>query len=333
MKIIDKRYTAPINWIDDPESYDERLFKAATDQVGFDEDIVIVNPIFDDWVLQYADTSITSRKVLVWENTWNNEKHWFIKKFPKDWSRDRGWSKQTYDLNLSYRFDIIFISYDEPNADENFKRLLEIAPRAKRVKGVKGIHQAHKAAAEMAKTDMVYIVDGDAYLADDWKFDFTPSVFDRNKTYIWKSKNPINDLEYGYGGVKLFPREKLLKNNMKSVDMTLSLGDLQVMDRVSNVTAFNTDEFSVWRSAMRECTKLITSVVKGTNDSDENKHRIFTWKTAGLDRPYGKYAVDGANYGLSYGIKYQNNNDELMKINDRDWLKEWFKEEYPDANI
>jgi len=333
MKIVDKRYTASVNWADDPISYDERLFKAATDQYGFDEDLVIVNPILDEWVLQYADTNITSKKVIVWENTWNNEKHWFIKKFPKDWARTSGWSKQTFDLNAACRFDIIFISYGEANADKNFARLLEFAPRAKRIKGVKGIHQAHKAAAELAKTDMVYIVDADAYLVDDWAFDFKPGIFDRNKTYIWKSKNPINDLEYGYGGVKLFPREKLLKNNMKSLDLTLSLGDLTVMDKVSNITAFNTDAFSVWRSAVRECTKLITEIVKGTNESDENKHRIFTWKTAGLDRPYGSYSVDGANYGLSYGIKNQNNPEELMKINDRDWLKEWFKQEYPDADI
>jgi hypothetical protein len=333
MKIIDKRYTAPINWVEDPDSYDERLFKAATDQYGFDEDIVIVNPIFDDWVLQYADVSITSKKIIVWENTWNNEKHWFIKKFPKDWTRDRGWSKQIYDLNLACRFDVIFISYNEPNADENFARLLEFAPRAKRIKGVKGIHQAHQAAAEMAKTDMVYIVDADAYLLDEWKFDFRPGIFDRNKTYIWKSKNPINDLEYGYGGVKLFPKEKLLKSNLKSLDMTLSLGDLVVMDKVSNITAFNTDPYSVWRSSMRECTKLIIDVIKGTDESDDNKHRIFTWKTIGLDRPYGKYAIDGANYGLSYGIKHQNDVTELLKINDRDWLTEWFNEAYPDESI
>ena len=81
MKIIEKRYTASINWSDDPHSYDERLFNTAIEQYGTDEDIVIVNPIFDDWVLNYVDLTATSKKVIVWENTWNNEKHWFAKKF------------------------------------------------------------------------------------------------------------------------------------------------------------------------------------------------------------------------------------------------------------
>jgi hypothetical protein len=333
MKIIDKRYTAAVSWADNPTNYDERLFKAAIDQYGADDDIVIVNPIFDDWVLNYVNLDITSKKVIVWENTWNNEKHWFIKKFPKDWTRASGWSKQTFDLNVAGRFDVVFISYDEPNADENFKRVLDRVPRAKRIKGVKGIHQAHRAAAEIAKTDMVYIVDGDAYLTNDFKFDYQPGLFDRDKIHIWKSLNPVNHLVYGYGSVKLFPREKLLYNNMKTLDMTLSIGSIKIIDKVSNVTAFATDAFSAWRSAVRECTKLIISVIKETNEAEENKKRIFAWKTEGADRPYGKYCIEGANFGLTYGLKNQNNPEELIKINDREWLLERFKKEYPDADV
>jgi hypothetical protein len=57
---------------------------------------------------------------------------------------------------------------------------------------------------------MFYVVDGDAWLADGWTFDYQPTIWNRNCAYIWTSRNPINDLEYGYGGVKLFPRQKLL---------------------------------------------------------------------------------------------------------------------------
>jgi hypothetical protein len=47
-------------------------------------------------------------------------------------------------------YDIIFISYNEPNADENFARLKARFPYAHRVDGIKGIHQAHIAAAKKA---------------------------------------------------------------------------------------------------------------------------------------------------------------------------------------
>ena len=45
-------------------------------------------------------------------------------------------------------FDIVFISYDEPNADENYNNLIEKAPWAKRSHGVFGSDAAPKAAAD-----------------------------------------------------------------------------------------------------------------------------------------------------------------------------------------
>ena len=45
-------------------------------------------------------------------------------------------------------FDIVYISYDEPNAEQNYANLLEKCPWAKRSHGVWGSDAAHKAAAE-----------------------------------------------------------------------------------------------------------------------------------------------------------------------------------------
>ena len=39
-------------------------------------------------------------------------------------------------------YDIVFISYKEPNADEVYAKLKETYPMAKRVHGVDGIHNA-----------------------------------------------------------------------------------------------------------------------------------------------------------------------------------------------
>ena len=334
MKIIDKKYVATVRWDEDPKSYDERLYKLASQvQDTSVEDVVMVNPIFDDWVLNYADINVDSKKVIVWESTWNNELHWFIKKFPKNWTPQSGWSKRNYDLNTACYFDIIFISYDEPNADENFKRLLEFAPRAKRIQGIKGIHRAHKAAAELAKTDMFYVVDGDSYIVDGWKFDFQPGLFDRDKIYIWKSKNPINDLEYGYGGIKLFPKKLILNANENTIDMTTSLGDVNVISKISNITAFNADPFSTWRSAVRECTKLMSGAIKNGNVDEADNIRIIAWKTIGKDKPYGKFCLEGAAFGLKYGLLNQDDKEALAMINKREWLKLKFTETYPNANI
>ena len=58
-------------------------------------------------------------------------------------------------------FDVIFISYDEPNADENFADLLNKCPWAKRSHGVHGSDAAHKAAAKLSDTERFVGVDAD----------------------------------------------------------------------------------------------------------------------------------------------------------------------------
>ncbi len=45
-------------------------------------------------------------------------------------------------------YDIVFISYQEPNAENNWEVLKEQFPMAKRVKDIDGIHQAHITAAK-----------------------------------------------------------------------------------------------------------------------------------------------------------------------------------------
>jgi len=70
--------------------------------------------------------------------------------------------------------DVIQISYDEAEADENFAILQYYAPHAKRVQGVKGIFNAHQAAAKIAETSHFYVIDADAIIEEDFNFKFKP---------------------------------------------------------------------------------------------------------------------------------------------------------------
>jgi hypothetical protein len=226
--------------------------------------------------------------------------------------------------DIAEQLDVIFISYNEPNAEENWQRVLSKAPKAKRVDKVKGIFEAHKAAAELAASDMFYVVDGDAFLTDDWQFDFNPNIFDRDCVHVYKSKNPINSLTYGYGGVKLFPRKLLIDATEWKVDMTTSIASkLKVINKVSNITAFNTDEFSTWRSAFRECAKLASAIINNQKDA-ETERRLQIWLTKGANKPFGKFAITGANAGYAYGSANKLNTDLMKLINDRDWLLEQY---------
>jgi hypothetical protein len=221
-------------------------------------------------------------------------------------------------------YDIVFISYQEPNADENFAKLKTRFPTAKRMHGVKGIHQAHIAGAKKCLTKMFWIVDGDAVIMDDFDFTFKVSVWDTEVVHVWRSQNPVNDLVYGYGGVKLFPRQLTINMDTSKPDMTTSITNkFKAMPNISNITAFNTDPFSTWRSAFRECTKLSSKIIDRQKDNETNQ-RLKAWCTLGEDNPFGKYAIDGAQSGAAYGARNQNDVEALKLINDFDWLKEKF---------
>ncbi len=222
------------------------------------------------------------------------------------------------------RYDIIFISYNEPQADENFARLKARFPYAQRVSGVKGIHQAHIAAARKAFTKMFWVVDADAQVLDTFNFDHVVSDYDLETVHVWRSRNPINDLEYGYGGVKLLPKSLTQNMDISKPDMTTSISTLfKAMPEVSNITAFNVDAFNTWKSAFRECVKLASKTIDRQDDVDTN-YRLNVWCTRGIDRPFGREAIEGAVQGKQYGLENKDNDEALKMINDFDWLRERF---------
>ena len=223
-------------------------------------------------------------------------------------------------------YDIVFISYNEPTADANYAALKERFPIAKRVHGVKGIHQAHIKAAKKCFTKMVWIVDADAVIKEDFNFEYEVPDYQLDHVHVWRSQNPINDLVYGYGGIKLFPRKMTIDMDVSKPDMTTSISDKFVlMPYIANVTAFNTVEFETWKSAFRECCKLASKVID-RQKSDETDKRLHTWCTVGEDRPFGEYAIAGAKSGAAYGTRNRGNLEALKAINNFEWLMEKFNE-------
>ena len=229
--------------------------------------------------------------------------------------------------------DVFFLSYDEPFADDNFEILQMFAPNARRVHGVKGIFAAHQECARLSKTQHFYVIDADAVIEEEFSFKFTPqrdrmvygSVPETDCVFVWRSRNPVNDLLYGYGGAKLFPKQKLLSADDWQVDMTTTIGAPFVPKfQISNVTAFNTDAYNTWKSAFRECTKLASAIIPH-GDNTDNEYRLKVWCERGAKRPYGEYAILGAKQGRDFGKHYAQSPAVLNKINDFEWLKEIFE--------
>jgi hypothetical protein len=224
-------------------------------------------------------------------------------------------------------YEVVFISYFEKDADARFAKLkTKVQQLLLRIDGVKGIHEAHRRAAMLVETDMFWVVDADADVLDSFNFNFSVPRWDSDSVYVWKSKNPVNGLEYGYGGIKLLPTKQTLNMDMSNPDMTTSISKkFNVVNEVSNFTAFNTDPFSAWKSAFRECVKLSSNIIRRQNP-EETIQNLSVWCNVGADRPYGEFAIAGALAGKKYGQENAGNIPALSLINDFDWLKIQFEQ-------
>ena len=207
--------------------------------------------------------------------------------------------------------DIVFLSYDEPNADQHYADLCNKVPWAKRVHGVKGSDAAHKAAAELSETDWVITVDADN-IVDNRFFNlgFDPDNKDI-QVYSWLARNRINGLLYGNGGLKIWRKDFIL--NMKSheasdndraqVDFCWEDGYKQFAECYSE-TVITGSPFQAWRAGFREGVKmtLLDGVRIPADEIKEriwwhNLHRLKIWSTVGAHEENGLYAVHGARLG------------------------------------
>jgi hypothetical protein len=166
---------------------------------------------------------------------------------------------------------------------------------------------------------MFWVVDADAEIKEDFNFNYIPDVYDEDVVHVWGSENPVNNLEYGYGGVKLFPTKLVRDATSWGLDFTTGLSKrFKSMPEVSCITRFNTDAFSTWRSAFRECVKLTL------NEDEDSKSRLDTWLNTRGDVDFTEYAVEGALAGNKFALANKDNLEELDKINDYSWLNEQY---------
>lgn len=87
-------------------------------------------------------------------------------------------------------YDVWFISYNEPNAEENWCRTRAVVPRARRLHGITGLVNAYRTAAHHSSTDWFFIIDGDNWLLEPPVFAFLcPDPTDRDHLFVWPARN------------------------------------------------------------------------------------------------------------------------------------------------
>jgi hypothetical protein len=208
-------------------------------------------------------------------------------------------------------FDIVFLSYDEPNADMHYADLLTKAPWAKRVHGIKGSDAAHKAAANLSDTEWFITVDADNIVYTEF-FDLDLDMSDpKIQVYGWCGRNSINGLRYGNGGLKIWKKDFVLnmrtheasESDRGQVDFCWEEG-YRNFPRVYSDSIINGSPFQAWRAGFREGVKmtLLDGVRIPPQEIKEriwwhNIHRLRMWSTVGTHEENGLYAILGARMG------------------------------------
>jgi len=231
-------------------------------------------------------------------------------------------------------YDIIFISYDEPNADENWNDLNSKVGHAKRVHGVKGIDASHKRAGELSYSDRFFVVDGDTKVDKQFfALDVDEDKLDDNYVYSWAAKNDINGLVYGNGGIKFWPKHVMKKmishegDENGGTDFCWTVPYYQMTDWFS-VSHCGTTSVQAFRTGFREGVRL-TFDASGNPVSDikelwtGNITKLLTWMNVGSDAQFGLYAMMGARLGCYLTLNKNYNfikNFNPTQINDYDWF-------------
>ena len=222
--------------------------------------------------------------------------------------------KKTYSIS---DFDIVYISYDEPNAERNWADLLSKCPWAKRVHGVKGFDAAHNKAGEISERHRLVTVDGDNRVYKDFFKQQIEIDEDEQKDYIfsWCGHNVVNSLAYGNGGLKLWPKHIIENMNSHendqsedgahSVDFCWMHTYFQMADTWSDVCINETAE-QAYRGGFREGVKmsLDRGILPPKNKFLQQNHiknlqRLSIWCSVGMDIEYGDYAILGAREAVT----------------------------------
>ena len=209
--------------------------------------------------------------------------------------------------------DIVFLSYDEPNAEKNYADLLTKVPYAKRVHGVEGSDAAHKACADISETKHFVTVDGDTVIDSNFLsvvLDLDELGVDDDYQFSWCGNIDVNGLKYGNGSLKMWTKDFV--KNMRTHENTDGSDDTQIefcyfdnyyqLNENYSTSIISSTPHQAWRAGFREGVKM--SLNRGAKVEDiskdiwcKNFNRLLFWLNVGADVYNGLYTIMGARDG------------------------------------
>ena len=223
-------------------------------------------------------------------------------------------------------WDIFFISYQENNCEENWQRTLAFHPNAKRIHGIKGIDRVHLVCEELSTTEFFWTIDGDNWLGT--KLDYIDKI--DTDLVMFKALDPFDGEPTLLGGVKLWKKGSIVNRDMSKADFSLNATrSKKIVETTLSTVAHNSTPYDAWKPAFRHCVKLMTVIFRSRPNAKNLDSYISRWAdTKHSKSKNANWAYQGYLDAIEYSNKFDNNLDELNKINDYTWLENFYRERH-----
>ncbi len=243
-------------------------------------------------------------------------------------------------------FPAVFLSYDEPWAEETFAALKALRPDALRVHGVEGLDASHKAAAAVAGTEWFLTVDADTTLAASAFEAEVPARYLQPVFRLdWPSRNAVNGLVSGNGCLMLWPRALVMAMRSHeaaspaAVSLDHDVGAIRpgrsrqvILPGCNATTDPARTPYHAFRAGFREVAFLadlfaqhLDPSAAATGRADRVRWLMRVWCSVGRHARHGDWVLYGARLALWMRTAWRG--WDPRSVNDYNWFDRFWHDD------
>ena len=229
-------------------------------------------------------------------------------------------------------FDVAFISNGEPFEQENFDILRDhlkkhkLGNRLYWIRNVSGRTNAYKKAADESSTEYFYAVFAKSRVSDWFRFDYTVDRALSKRHRIFHAHLRELDIQYGTFNIDLYSKTLCLGTaDDKILDFTLSQPH-EVVPVVASETTLAPDNYTAWKNAFREVSKL--ALWQNKKPTVETRFRLNKWLQTD-----NEWLAKGSQDGKRFTEECEYDEDKILQTYTWDFCREKFKSLYPTETV
>ena len=216
--------------------------------------------------------------------------------------------------------DIIFVSNNEPNAEENWQHLRSCVPQCHnlhRIDQVQGRIQSEQAAAAKSDSTWYFRVPAKLKVNKDFDWSWQPDRLQQPKNYIFHAYNPVINLQYGHMAIVALNKSLCLATQGQQLDFVMESAH-EVVPILSGTANYVESPWMAWRTAFREVLKL-----KHSLPNVENQYRLDLWLNSDSTVKYAQWSLWGAEDAMDYYTQVGGEFQKIKQSYEWAWLSQY----------